>query len=191
MRIDTTSEAFFETMYRQNEDPWNFATSVYERDRYAATLLALEGRRFERAFEPGCSVGVLTERLAAICDHVDALDISPTAVRRTRERCRSLGNVTVTQGALPEAVPQQIFDLIVLSEIGYYMDAATLANLASSLVHGLPSGGTLLAAHWLGSSPDHRLSGDEVHTVLNATPHLMNTASQRYEGFRLDRWMRT
>jgi 16S rRNA A1518/A1519 N6-dimethyltransferase RsmA/KsgA/DIM1 with predicted DNA glycosylase/AP lyase activity len=65
-------------------------TSKYELGRYETTIRALGGRRFARAFEPGCPIGVLTERLAKICDHVEAMDISPTAVRQAQERCRRL-----------------------------------------------------------------------------------------------------
>jgi SAM-dependent methyltransferase len=190
MPENTTSEAFFEAKYQQTADPWQFATSVYERGRYAAILRALEGRRFKRAFEPGCSVGVLTERLARFCSHVEAIDISPTAVSRTRERCRWLANVTVTHGALPAAVPPGDFDLMVLSEIGYYFDSSALADLAASLVGRLERGGVLLAAHWLGTSPDHLLTGDHVHEVLAAAPGLIRTAGERHAGFRMDRWTR-
>lgn len=59
---------------------------------------ALVGRRFVRAFEAGCSIGVLTARLATICNRVEA-------VERARERCREYPNVRVTRGALPEAIP--------------------------------------------------------------------------------------
>ncbi len=190
MSRDTTTEAFFETIYSQSDDPWQLSTSPYEQGRYAATLRAIEGHRYKFAFEPGCSIGILTERLAAICDHVEAMDISPTAVAKARQRCRSLSNVNISQGALPYFASDHIFDLIVLSEIGYYMEAATLSTLAASLVEQLTPGGTLLAVHWLGNSPDHVLSGDQVHEILGSLPGLTNEESERYEGFRLDCWLR-
>ena len=81
MTEDSTTEAFFEAKYLEAPDPWNFATSPYETSRYAAILSFLKPRRFARAFEPGCSVGVLTASLARICGQVEAMDISPTAAR--------------------------------------------------------------------------------------------------------------
>jgi len=190
MPSDTTSQAFFEQMYADARDPWAFATSAYEQRRYATTLEALGPRRFHRAFEPGCSIGVLTERLASICDQVEAMDISPTAIVRAQDRCRSLSNVVIRQGALPDQIPQGQFDLIVFSEIGYYFDPKTLLAVAQELVNRLTSDGIFLAAHWLGASPDHLLDGDQVHGIL-ASMNLPLISSERYEGFRLDGWRRS
>jgi SAM-dependent methyltransferase len=79
----------FETMYRQSRDPWNFATSEYERGRYRAILDALLRGSYRRAFEPGCSIGELTARLACRCDRIVATDVAPSAVALARERCRA------------------------------------------------------------------------------------------------------
>lgn len=190
MSENTTSEQFFEAKYRGQADPWDFATNAYEQGRYAATVAALEPRRFKRAFEPGCSVGILTEKLAAFCDRVEATDISPTAVERTRDRCRNLPNVTVAQGELPAGIPDGTFDLIVFSEVGYYFRVPALEALVASLAARLEPEGVFLAVHWLGSSPDHLLSGDQVHAVIGALPNLQLTLSERHEGFRLDMWIR-
>ena len=186
----STSQAFFEEMYAAAGDPWAFATSAYEQNRYATILRALGHRRFRRAFEPGCSIGVLTERLAAVCDRVEAIDISPTAVARAQDRCRSLPNVGIQQGALPDQIPGGTFDLVVFSDIGYYFEAAALRAIARDLVSRMSSDGILLAAHWLGTSHDHLLSGDQVHEVLGSM-NLPPVQSERHEGFRLDCWRRT
>jgi SAM-dependent methyltransferase len=188
MPEDPTSEEFFETKYQRAADPWHFATSAYEQDRYAAILRALPRQRFRRAFEPGCSIGILTEKLAVFCDEVEAMDISATAVARTWARCRAFGNVTVTHGALPNAVPGGAFDLIVLSEVGYYFHRAALTTLLSELVGRLTRDGVLLAAHWLGCSTDHLLSGDQIHELIGTIPGLAHAAAQRHQGFRIDIW---
>ena len=185
-----TSSEFFEAKYRAAADPWNFAGSPYELERYAATIAALARRRYHRGFEPGCSVGVLTERLAGLCDEVDAVDFSPSAIAQARERCRGLENVHLACASLPELLPVRGFDLIVLSEIGYYFATEEWTRIAESLTEEMPVGGTLLAVHWLGSSPDHRISGDEVHAVLSVKPRLRLEAAERHAGFRLDRWER-
>ena len=185
---DRTSEEFFETKYQRAADPWDFATSAYEQDRYSAILRALPRQRFRRAFEPGCSIGTLTEKLAVFCGKVEAMDISATAAARTRARCRSFRNVTVTHGALPGAVPDGAFDLIVLSEVGYYFHRAALTTLLTELVGRLTQDGVLLAAHWLGCSTDHQLSGDQIHELIGTIPGLAHTAAQRHEGFRIDIW---
>jgi trans-aconitate methyltransferase len=184
------TEAFFERMYRQDPDPWNFALSEYEQARYNATMAALGNRRYDRAFEPGCSIGVLTQRLATICAAIEAIDISTTAVEKGKERCREYPHVRISAAALGDYVPEPELDLIVLSEIGYYFLPYNLRVLATRLIGGLQRNGTLLAVHWLGQSPDHTLSGDEVHEILLALPGLTHELSERHRGFRLDRWRR-
>ena len=195
MTISTTSEAFFEDKYRQAADPWAFADSAYEQGRYAAILAELAGRRYMRAFEPGCSIGVLTELLATICDRVEAMDISSTAVARTRDRCQRLPHVAVTHGALPQDIPAGSFDLIVFSEIGYYFEPAALKQICQRLVLSMTDNATLLGVHWLGTSPDHILSGDHVHDIIHTVPELQSVDLQRQDafrgGFRMDQWQRT
>ena len=83
---------------------------------------------------PVCSIGVLTAKLAVICDHVLAMDIAPTAVDQARARCREFKNVEVVCGALPQDLPQGSLDLIVLSEVGYYLSEDRLQTLGKSLV---------------------------------------------------------
>ena len=185
------SQDFFESKYQADSDPWRFADSPYERNRYAEIVNALSGHRFHRAFEPGCSIGALTELLAPVCDTVLAFDISPTAAARAQARCARFPGVTVRVGSLPADIPDGRFDLIVFSEIGYYFDRTTLVSLVTNLLTRLQPGGTLLAAHWLGSSPDHILSGDDVHECLSKAlgPPPAET-SQCFEGFRLDVWRR-
>ena len=190
MITDTTSEQFFERKYRDNSDPWSFATSDYEQQRYAAIVAALAGRRYERAFEPGCSIGVLTEAVAKLCDAVEAVEISATAAKLARERCASLPNVSVRCSAVDAAIPAS-YDLLVFSEIGYYFSREDLRAVMAGCVASLRESGTVLAAHWLGTSRDHILSGDAVHEVIASTRGLILEHSERHEHFRLDRWRKS
>ncbi len=188
--IDPSSTEFFERKYQESADPWNFGGSAYELERYDVTLRAIAGRRFRHGFEPGCSVGVLTERLARVCDWVDAVDLSATAVKAAQARCAGLKNVRVQIGSLVDPLPETEFDLVVLSEIGYYLERRELARCGAALVEKLVPGGWMVGVHWLGRSKDHRLSGDEVHEVLRSLDDLRLDHSERHAGFRLDRWTR-
>jgi len=190
MRNAITSTEFFEHLYRQAPDPWNFVASDYEQGRYRTILDFLGSRRYARAFEPGCSIGVLTALLAPICDRVEAIDISPTAVSRAREHCKKFANVDIACGALPEAIPAGKFDLVVFSEIGYYFRRGPLMELGKQLISKISQSGTFLAVHWLGKSPDHLLSGDEVHRVLGSIPELRHVHAARHPKFRLECWER-
>jgi 2-polyprenyl-3-methyl-5-hydroxy-6-metoxy-1,4-benzoquinol methylase len=190
MNAETTSRQFFDALYEGNPDPWHFASSDYELGRYERIVRALSRPRYKRAFEPGCSVGVLTEQLASHCDEVEAMDISGVAVNRARQRCSHLSNVHIKQGAIPKDIPAEEFDLMVFSEIGYYFDESHLASLVDQLIEHTSPGGTFLAAHWLGSSADHLLSGDRVHEIILECEELAHDYSERHAEFRLDRWER-
>jgi SAM-dependent methyltransferase len=190
MRHATTSQDFFENKYRQNADPWKFEDSPYEQARYAVTLRALKGHHYSRVFEPGCSVGVLTQALAGHCDRLEAIDISPTAVFRAQHRCHDFPNVRIRCGSLPEATPLGKFDLIVFSEIGYYFERRELEKIIQRLSEKLNPGAALIAVHWLGTSADHLLSGDEVHAVIRDNGKLALDNEEHYPHFRLDRMVR-
>lgn len=191
MAINTVSKEFFEEKYRASGDPWNFSSSSYELNRYDETMRVVGDRTFNYGFEPGCSVGVLTERLAGRCRHLFAMDISPSAVAMARKRCARLANVTIVEGALPEDLPRETFDLMVFSEIGYYFKRDALAGIRDLLTEHLAKRGVFIGVHWLGVSPDHLLTGDEVHDVLRSSRSLRLTVSERHEGFLLEAWERT
>jgi SAM-dependent methyltransferase len=191
MAIRTVSKEFFEQKYRAHGDPWNFSSSSYELNRYTEIMRTLGTRIFDYGFEPGCSIGILTERLASQCRHLLAMDISPTAVAIAQRRCERYPNVTVVEGALPDDLPSDTFDLIVFSEIGYYFERHTLAHVRDLLTARLAHSGVFVGVHWLGVSPDHVLSGDEVHDVLRSSDVLRMIASHRYDTFLLESWERT
>jgi hypothetical protein len=182
-----SSPAFFEQKYQENADPWNFSHSAYELARYDAIINAISHRTYHRAFEPGCSIGVLTERLAAYCDAVEAIDFSPTASVLAQRRCAHLPNVEVRCAALPDGIPTKDCDLLVLSEIGYYFTPQAWQRISSTLIDAIPQDATVMAAHWLGHSEDHCMSGDEVHEILLANPKLQIEHAERNQNMRLDR----
>jgi SAM-dependent methyltransferase len=184
-----TPEAF-EQRYLERADPWHFATSAYEQTRYERTLAALSGSRYVFGFEPGCSIGELTARLAPRCDRIFAIDVSSTAVARARRRCGSYTHVRIECADIRDVSLEARPDLIVLSEIAYYFDSRELAELALRFGNALREGGALIAVHWLGESADHVLHGDEVHAALLQTLPLRHDLSERHDGFRLDRWRR-
>lgn len=190
MLMNTTSQTFFDRIYKRDPDPWDFASSPYELGRYERILQALPSIRYRRAFEPGCSIGVLTEQLASVCDAVEAIDISPIAADRASQRCSKLGHVHIEHGTLPKNIPAGEFDLIVFSEIGYYFDAPRLNSLVNQLIIHMDDNGIFLASHWLGPSPDHLLSGDQVHQVILGIDDLTLEYSERHKDFRLDQWVR-
>jgi predicted TPR repeat methyltransferase len=168
----TLPPAYFEAMYADSADPWGFASRWYERRKYALTLAALPRERYARGFEPGCSIGVLTALLATRCDSLLATDVAAAAVAGARQAVAAYDWVDVAELAVPHDWPEGGFDLIVLSEIGYYLDADDLEVLLDRTVASLEPGGTLAAVHWRHPVADYPLRGDDVHDLLASTPDL-------------------
>jgi len=185
--LNTTSEDFFDAMYLESPDPWNFACDAYEQSRYASIIASLGTTRFRLAVEPGCSVGALTERLADVCDRVEASDISATAVKQAQARCAAKQNVRIKHGKFDGSIPDGC-DLLLLCEIGYYFAQEQLLEVIRRALSKLEPGTTVLACHWLGTSEDHILTGDQVHNILHELTDLKHEHAERHENFRLDRW---
>ncbi|QXC62213.1 nodulation S family protein [Aquihabitans sp. G128] len=189
MSVEPWSAEAFEQRYQGDADPWDFAGSPYEQGRYASILASLGRPSYGRAYEPGCSVGELTALLAPRCAELVATDVSATAVDRARARCRDLAGVTLATGSVTDAPPAPL-DLVVLSEVGYYLSTVELAEVAGALGAALAPGGELVACHWLGESPDHQLHGTTVHRVLadSLPSRLARTRHVSAPGFTIDRW---
>lgn len=187
---NTLPPNYFDEVYRANTDPWQFASSPYEREKYAATLAALPRPHYARGFEIGCSIGVLTAQLAPRCGHLLSIDVSETALAQARQRCANLPQVEIKQMHVPGEFPAGQFELVLLSEVGYYWSPPDLAHAADQLLAALPPGGQLLLVHWTPVVPDYPQTGDEVHEFFlqKAQPNglLRHLLGQRRDKYRLD-----
>ena len=182
--------SYFEDMYRSDPDPWGFASEWSEARKYALTLAALPRARYHRAFEPGCSIGVLSEQLAGRADELIAADASPSPLESARRRLGRTPGVSVRLMSVPEEWPPGRFDLIVLSEIGYYFDRPRLEAILQRLASSLSEDGELVSCHWLGHSADHAQHAEEVHEAcLAALPLSLNRSSLQSQ-YRIDTWLR-
>ena len=184
-RGQSLDAAYFEAIYAADADPWRFASSDYERAKYTATLAALPRPHYARAFEIGCSIGVLTAQLAARCDALLAVDLAEAPLAAARARCAGLPGIAFRRMAVPAEWPDGAFDLILLSEVVYYLDAADLARLAGRVAAALVPGGEALLVHWTGET-DYPLSGDAAAEGFIAAAGLSVIRQQRAEAYRLD-----
>ena len=178
---------YFDRLYARDADPWRFATSAYERDKYAATLAALPDRRFARGFEVGCSIGVLTRQLAARCDALLAADVAEAALAQARTRCANLAHVRLERMVVPEDWPDGRLDLVVFSEVLYYLGAPGLRLAAQRTLDSLAPGGCALLVNWCGST-GAAFTGDEAAEgfITACAPRLAPTLQRRTERYRLD-----
>ncbi|MGB3239998.1 MAG: SAM-dependent methyltransferase [Geitlerinemataceae cyanobacterium] len=179
--------SYFEELYREDPDPWQFATSTYEAEKYAATIAALPKKHYGSGWEIGGSIGILTEKLASRCDALLSIDVSETAQAQAIDRCRSLPQVQFEIMRFPQQQPQEVFDLIVVSEVGYYWGWDDLRQARQSIFDRLELGGHLLLVHWT-QETNYPLRGDEVHdTFLEWVPtKLRSLEARRAEKYRLD-----
>jgi len=181
----TVPPDFFHDLYRDSPDPWRFETSEYEQAKYAATLAALPRARYRRGLEIGCSIGVLTERLASRCDSLLATDLSETALARARARCRHQPRVEFRCMTMPRDLPEGGFDLIVLSEVGYYWSQRDLATMAGFAAERLEVGGDLVLVHWIEGGDDKPLDGNQVHDRFAAEPGFVVLRDENRDPYRL------
>ena len=177
---------YFENLYEQSSDPWGFETSPYEREKYERTLGVLQSRRYQRALEIGCSIGVFTAMLAPFCNELRAVDVSERAVAAARERLAGFPHVCVERRRLPEETPQGPFDLIVASEVLYYWPKEVMLAALRRFEELLAPGGVLLAVHWRKETKTYPLQGDEVHELLLEHTRLANITAMVEPEYRLD-----
>jgi hypothetical protein len=178
--------SYFDRLYEADADPWQFRTRDYESRKRKLTLACLPDPHYGSCFEPGAAIGVLSAELAGRCDQVLAMDISAAALRLAEEDLPK--NVLLRQGAVPRDWPDGSFDLVVLSEVGYYLDSADCLELARLAVLNAHD---LVAVHWRHPVAEYPLSGDEVHELLTEAAlgaGMRRLVDHREDDLRLDVW---
>lgn len=142
----------------------------------------LPKQRYAHAFEPGCSVGVLTALLTERCTRVTATDVAAAALESAEQRLGDLGRrdqVTLLHASVDERWPAGPFDLLVLSEVGYYLAPGALRRVLDRECPRLAAGATVITAHWRHPVEDYLMSGDDVNEVVAATTGLHLIGSYR------------
>lgn len=188
-RFRSLDQQYFEAVYKDEADPWNFETSEYEKAKYASTVAALPTAVYQRALEIGCSIGVLTAQLAPRCAEIQAVDIAPRPLEVARQRLKHQTHVWFRQMQVPQEFPVGRFDLIVVSEVGYYWNYTDLRRSIDCIREALLPGGTLVLVHYTPYVPDYPLTGDEVHdafTLQLTDAYLVH--ARRTDRYRLDVW---
>jgi LmbE family N-acetylglucosaminyl deacetylase len=155
---------FFDATYERHDDPWGLATRWYETRKRAILLASLPQQWYERVLEIGSSIGVTTEALADRTTSLLSVDVSAAAVQRARQRVGEKATIEIRD--VTRDFPAGEFDLVVLSEVGYYFGAAGLAAVLASIEAALTEHGTLVACHWRHPVAEYPLGGDAVHEAI-------------------------
>ena len=147
--------AYWEDIFA-HPDPWNYL-SVYETTKYHQTIDILGDEPIGRAMEVACAEGIFTRMIRPHVKSLLAVDISTRALERARKRCADLDGVSFETYNLITDTPPEGLDLIICSEVLYYLDGAPrLREIATKFSNALREGGRFVTAH------AHQLS-DEPH----------------------------
>ncbi|AWM92057.1 SAM-dependent methyltransferase [Pseudomonas sp. 31-12] len=186
----SVEDRYFDGLFAGNDDPWSFRQRWYEQRKRAITLAALPRPHYRAIFEPGCANGELSFELASRCDRLLCCDTAPAAVTLARTRLGPFDHAEVRHLRLPADWPDEKFDLIVLSEIGYYLDADDLKRLIEQAAESLTADGQLLACHWRPPIDDCPLNARQVHDLLHEHLPLPRLVLHQEADFLLELWSR-
>lgn len=188
---DIDLEAHFQQLYLGDADPWQVCARWYEQRKRALVLAALSQPFYSTAYEPGCGNGELTIALAPRCGQLIAADAAPAAIDHAHARWREAGapeNVAIALHTLPRDWPTRRapFDLIVISELAYYLPTDQLDALAAHCAASLARGGDLLLCHYRPPFADRVQSTEAVHATFARQARLQRRSRHDEAYFLID-----
>jgi 2-polyprenyl-3-methyl-5-hydroxy-6-metoxy-1,4-benzoquinol methylase len=185
--IESRPAEHFKRLYQANADPWNFKTSAYEQAKYRQTLSTLGERRFVSGLEVGCSIGVLTRMLAPRCDALLGVDIVEAPLQAARRLCADQPHVRFRIMRVPAEWPACRFDLMVFSEVLYFLSPADIDRCADAVRSSLLPDATVVLVNWLGQTDDPTPGRDAAERFMRATSGTLAVVRQDlYSKYRLD-----
>lgn len=186
--MSSTPLARFGELYEARPDPWNTSGSWYEQRKRDVALACLPNPTYGSAIEPACGTGELTAALAPRCEHLEASDGVDAAVQHARQRARPHPHVSVSRRTLPAEFPHEraCAELVVLSEILYYLGDHDFEAVVDGSVRALLPGGDLLAVHWRPRAEDAPSDGDSAHRRLRERPEFDAVVAHRESEFLAD-----
>lgn len=179
----------FDALFVDDPDPWDFENSAYERDKRAATIAALQGARFPNALEIGCATGFLSRDLAAHCDALLALDVSEQALAIARSKSVTNDTVLYRRAEAPRDWPEGSFDLIVLSEVLYFLSTEEIAIVSRRAHETLVANGLCLLVNWTGPN-DLAVGGEEAARLFAGSARWRGEKPRIEPSYRIDRLLK-
>ena len=161
-------DGVLDDLHAHDQDPWGVDRRWYELRKRRLLAAMLPRERYRRALEIGCSTGALAEELAARCHELVAVDGSAHAVASARRRLAGLGHVSVEQREVPQWWPAGAFDLVVVSEVGYFLSPRDLDRLVDRIATTLADDGVVVLCHWRHPVAGWPLDGADVHARFRA-----------------------
>lgn len=181
---------YFDELYKNSDDPWEYERRWYEERKRQICLALLLKPVYAKVLEIGCSNGVFSQHLAQRSKQLVCLDANSKAVQLAQARLGHLSHVNVIQQHIPEQFPAGSFDLIIISEILYYLEPEELSKLIEKVENSLTPQGVVLCCHWRYPIDGFTLTGDQVHHVLKQQFHLHHYLTVNDPDFMVDLWSR-
>ncbi len=100
--------------------------------------------------------------------------------------------VEVREMIIPNDFPNENFDLILFSEVGYFLSRDDLEIAKEKMINALSPKGHLLMVHWTPVVEEFPLTGDEVHELFiksagnEKSDPLIHLYGRREDQYRLD-----
>lgn len=179
---------YFEDLYRHNSDPWGYDSHWYEARKRQICLALLTRPRYPKVLEVGCSNGHLSIHLAQRAEQLWCIDVSESAVQLASERLQEFEHVVVENRKIPEDYSIQKFDLILISEMAYYLSASELHQFIEKLKHSLNDDGEILCCHWRHEIQDFELNAEQVHQAFQQHFPFHHYLSLNDPDFMIDLW---
>ncbi|MDE2314239.1 MAG: methyltransferase domain-containing protein [Elusimicrobia bacterium] len=166
-RHDFSTQDKMQRVFRRGIDPYQYASSPYERDRIKRMEIILASRRYKSGLEVGCAEGQMTLMLSSACASLTSVDLSAEALIRAQKTATS-AHIKWVRGNIRTWRPERTFDLIALTDVLYYLGDPTkglifekaFENFLKRLIAWLNPGGHVLLANAFGNERERRIRED-------------------------------
>ena len=181
-------KSYFASLYSRDKDPYKVQTRWYEKRKIQLLLGSLPKERYEYAFEPGVGVGALSQPLSERCERLIVSDLNEKAIRSTKDALKKAKNVDYIVSAIPAYWPPEEtrFDLIVLSEILYFLDEIELEEVIDKCQQSLLPSGNIVICNWKHAFTQRKLSTEFIHACFSSITDLRLIVKHEEDDFLLD-----
>lgn len=181
-------QAYFSSLYGGSADPYEVGSRWYEKRKQALLLAALPRQHYQAAYEPACGTGLLSLDLARRCQSLLISDSNTAACAIASTNTAHLANVTLQHHDLPQDWPAEphAFELIVLSELLYFLDASQVSRVVQSALSSLAPGGEIVLCNWKPDFEQRRCSTDDISTSFLQHQALTRMVVHDEADFRLE-----